>query len=267
LLVPDSAFNDSEFQVSSQWGEDGLVQFLVSRVPIPNRIFVEFGVQNYREANTRFLLQNDNWRGLVIDGSVANIRAIRSDPIYWRHNLKAVRAFVTASNIDAVITGQGLAGDIGLLSIDIDGADYWVWNAVTCVQPRIVICEFNAIFGPTATVSVPYDPAFRRNVAHHSGLFAGASLGALAHLARLKGYMLIGINSNANNAFFVRSDVAGSLDAVAPHDAYRSAMFRESLGPDGRRLFATQEEARNLIGEMEVVDVRSGDRIPVRSLF
>src|SRR2546426_3979158 len=89
------ALHAHEFKVYSQWGEDGIIQFLIRNVEIPNTVFVEFGVQDYRESNTRFLLQNDNWSGLVIDCSPADIQTIQKDPLYYRHSLKAVCAFVS----------------------------------------------------------------------------------------------------------------------------------------------------------------------------
>ncbi|WP_446012105.1 hypothetical protein [Candidatus Electrothrix sp.] len=93
-------FRDYEFKVSSQTGEDGIIQFLIHNIPIQSKIFIEFGVQNYTEANTRFLLQNDNWFGLIIDGSQNNINYIKNDPIYWRYNLKAECTFIDCDNIN-----------------------------------------------------------------------------------------------------------------------------------------------------------------------
>ena len=89
-LPQDGPLNAYEFGASSQWGEDGIIQHLLRHVCIQHRIFVEFGVESYVEANTRFLLVNDNWSGLVLDGAVENIATIRRDPIYWQRNLKAV---------------------------------------------------------------------------------------------------------------------------------------------------------------------------------
>jgi hypothetical protein len=260
-------FSDAEFQVSSQWGEDGLIQFLIRRVPIERRIFIEFGVEDYREANTRFLLQNDNWSGLVIDGSEEHIETLRRDAIYWRYNIKAKAAFIDAENIDALFASEGISGDIGLLSVDIDGNDYWVWQKISSVSPRIVIAEFNGIFGPSATVSVPYDPKFTRSNAHSSHLFYGASLGALVYLAGLKGYSLVGINRNANNAFFVRNDVLGAaLRPVSITECYRPTQYREARDDTGKLLYRTQADSRELIANLEVVDVRSGSRVRVGDL-
>ena len=115
---------ESEFRTFSQWGEDGIIQRLIRTVPIERRLFVEFGVQDYSEANTRFLLLHDNWSGLVMDGDEANIESIRRSDLFWRHNLKAHRAFITRENIDELLRANGVEGDIGLLSIDIDGNDY-----------------------------------------------------------------------------------------------------------------------------------------------
>lgn len=253
-LSPD-LLQSSEFQVSSQWGEDGIIQFLIRHIPIARRVFVEFGVQDYREANTRFLLQNDNWSGLVMDGSQTNIAAIRRDPIYWRYNLKAHPAFVTRENINALITTQGIEGDIGLLSIDIDGNDYWVWEAVECVQPRIVVVEYNSLFGPEAKVTVPYDPGFERGRAHYSNLYWGASVAALAALGERKGYTLVGSNSAGNNAFFVRSEHLRSLPKRTPAEAHVEAQFRESRDESGHLTYLDRPQALKLIASMPVFDL------------
>jgi hypothetical protein len=209
---------ESEFRTFSQWGEDGIIQRLVHTVPIERKLFVEFGVQDYSESNTRFLLLNDNWSGLVMDGDEANIAAIRRSDLFWRHNIKAQRAFVTRENIDELLRGNGVEGDIGLLSIDIDGNDYWVWEAISSIAPRIVIAEYNARFGPQRAVTIPYDPAFTRQRAHYSMIYYGASLAALTQLGKRKGYALVGCNSAGNNAFFVRRDcMPASLQSALPN--------------------------------------------------
>ena len=75
---------DAEFKVFSQFGANGIIQYLVRQTGVEHQTFVEFGVENYREANTRFLLMNDNWKGLVLDGSPSHIRSIQHEDIYWR---------------------------------------------------------------------------------------------------------------------------------------------------------------------------------------
>jgi len=251
-----ATLRDAEFKVTSQWGEDGILQFLLRRVAVARPVFVEFGVETYIEANTRFLLTNHGWSGLVIDGSETNVSSIRRDPIYWRHNLKAVCALVTRENINELITSAGLSGEIGLLSVDIDGNDYWVWEAINVIEPTLVVVEYNALFGPTRAVTVPYDSAFVRTEKHHSNLYYGASLAALVGLGERKGYALVGTNSAGNNAFFVRCDrlPAGlpELDAVA---GFTPRSFREGRDANGKLTFLCAEEEAAVALSLPLVEV------------
>ena len=258
---------DAEFQVASQWGEDGIIQYLIRHVPIHRSLFVEFGVQDYAEANTRFLLQNNNWAGLVVDASGENVRRIRSDPIYWRCNLKAECAFIDRENINDIIRRNGIAGDIGLLSIDIDGNDYWVWEAIEAVNPRIVVVEYNSLFGPRARVTIPYQRDFHRSHAHHSNLYWGASIGALELLSKRKGYALVGSNTAGNNAFFVRLDSLGKLCAVSAEEAYVRAQFRESRTVDGELSFLDRDQSVSLIGGLPVVDLAVSRSVAIRDVI
>jgi hypothetical protein len=256
-LAPVAAgAGDHEFQVYSQWGEDGIIQWLVGQVPIKRKVFVEFGVEDYTEANTRFLLVNDQWSGLVLDGSPANIESIRRDPLYWQNNLKAAKAFITRENIDSLLQANGISGEIGLLSVDIDGVDYWVWEAITSVQPAIVILEYNARFGPEASVTVPYDPQFQRGRAHYSHIYYGASLAALTSLGRKKGYALVAGNRAGNNCFFVRRDLLSpGLREITPAEAWRPVQFRESRDEQGALAFLSAEAEAALLQSLPLVQV------------
>src|SRR6266404_297437 len=154
------SLRDAEFKVFSQFGDDGIIQYLIHRLaPLPDS-FVEFGVENYRESNTRFLLLNNNWRGLVMDSDEDSIRYIQKDDVSWRHTLTAHCAFINRDNINDLLAEAGFTGEIGLLSIDIDGNDYWVWEKLEVVDPVIVIVEYNSIFGSDLAVTIPYDPKF-----------------------------------------------------------------------------------------------------------
>ncbi|HZP68455.1 MAG TPA: hypothetical protein VFB29_00810 [Pseudolabrys sp.] len=247
---------DAEFGVFSQWGEDGILQYLIRHVPIERRIFVEFGVQDYSESNTRFLLVNNNWSGLVIDGDSSSIEQIRRSDIFWRHDLNAVCAFVTRENINSLLAAAGIEGDIGLLSIDVDGNDYWIWEGITCISPRIVVVEYNARFGSERAISMPYNPNFVRRTAHYSMIYYGASLAALAFLADRTGYVLVGCNSSGNNAFFVRKDVMPrSLRALTVAEAFNSAQFRESRDVRGNLQYLSHQQEAELLAGLPIVDV------------
>lgn len=257
---------DVEFRVFSQWGEDGIIDWLVQHVALPNKRFVEFGVENFKEANCRFLLQNRNWRGLVLDGSDANMAALKSDRLFWMYDVTARAAFVTAENIDSLIQGAGFGGPLGILSIDIDGNDYWVWDAIKCVDPAIVICEYNPILGDTRPVVVPYASDFQRFNAHYSGLYFGASIAALKRLAEKKGYVFVGTNTNGINAFFVRKDLAAPvLSALEEIKAFPSR-HRDSRDEAGNLSFAAGLERFDLIAAMSVIDLDSGLTVSLGSL-
>ena len=252
----DGPLATHEFRVFSQWGEDGILRHLLRHVQVNRKVFVEFGVETYAEANTRWLLVNGGWSGLVIDGSESNIAAIRRDPIYWQHHIKAAQAFITRENIDALLREHGLTGEIGLLSVDIDGVDYWVWEAVTAVQPAIVVAEYNSLFGPDRAVTVPYDAKFQRAEAHYSHSYYGASLAALIALGRRKGMAFVGSNSAANNAFFVRRDLLRApLRELTAAEGYVRRGFREARDRDGNLAFPTFEEEAAIVNALPLIEV------------
>ena len=266
--LPDGVrLSDAEFQAYSQWGDDGIIQYLVARIRPLHRTFVEFGVESYAESNTRFLLMHDNWSGLVIDSSAQYVEAIRRDAVSWRHDLTATCAFITPENIDALIAARFPGPALGLLSIDIDGNDYWVWQAVRGVQPEIVVCEYNAVFGPRLAVSVPYRPDFARTQAHFSNLYFGASLAALCALGAEKGYAFVGCNSAGNNAFFVRRDRLSGLREMSAAEGYVESRFRESRGPDGQLTYLGGLDRLRAIETLPLVEIHSGRTQTIRDLY
>lgn len=260
-------FNEHEFQVHSQWGEDGLIQYLIAKVAIEHPIFIEFGVEKYTESNTRFLLINNNWSGLVFDGSEEDIEYIKNDPIFWRHNLKAECAFIDKENINSLIQRNGISGDIGLLSVDIDGNDYWVWEAINSVSPRIVICEYNSLWGPTASVTVPYSATFMRSKAHHSNLYYGASITAITKLADSKGYSLVGSTKAGNDIFFVRNDLLQNLTIRTPKEAWVESQFRESRDALGQLTYLSFASRLAEVADMPVVNLEDGKQYKVREIY
>lgn len=265
--VPFSPENWDEygFQVFSQSNEDGLIQYLIHCMEIPNKTFIEFGVEDYTECNTKFLLMNNNWSGLVMDGSPQNMGRLRNSALYWRHDLEAIDAFITKDNINGLIKSRGFDEEVGILSIDIDGNDYWVWEAIDCISPCIVICEYNPIYGADSKVTIPYKPDFYRTDAHYSNLYWGASLGAYAELGRKKGYKLVCTNRMRHNAFFVRKDIKCDLPEVSVAQAWREAKYRESRDEAGNLSFLSREDGLKLIQDEMVVDVVDGKMKRIKS--
>ena len=257
------SLSETEFRVHSQFGDDGIIQWLVARLPGLAPRFVEFGVEDYSEANTRFLMVNNGWSGLVIDGSETNIARLRARRWYWRSDLHALARFMTVENVDRTISDWACGRDVGLLHIDVDGNDYWLWEATKSIAPGIVIMEYNAIFGPDRAITVPYRADFRRLAAHHSGQYFGASIAALAELALRKGYALLGSNSAGNNAYFVRRELlAHGLRELTPAEAWTMPTFRDSRECSGRLDFLSFEARQSAIRNLAVVNVATGKTEP-----
>jgi len=225
------------YKVYSQNDEDGIIAEIFRRIGTTDRRFVEFGVQNGLESNCHYLL-HQGWRGLWIDGSpkfCASLGALFAAPLA-SGQLRLINAFITTDNINRLIGEEGgIKDEIDLLSVDIDGNDYWVWEAITCVKPRVVIIEYNAKFPPPYEWVMPYNSA---HVWDGSDL-QGASLKALEKLGARLGYQLVGTNMNGVNAFFVRGDLAGGLfpqpaTAENLYHSWRSRRYISSGHPTRR---------------------------------
>jgi hypothetical protein len=250
--------NSYEYKVFSQWGEDGIIQHLIKSLEIKNKTFIEFGVEDFTESNCRFLLMNDNWRGFVVDGSLSNIEKIKKSYFYWRYDLNAFHAFITKNNINEILQHSAFDKDIGILSIDIDGNDWFILEAISFYQPRILICEYNDVFGKDRAISVPYDPQFIRTERHYSNLYFGASIAAMTYLANKKGYALVGVNSNRNNAFYVRKDLlCDQAPAVDLDQIYEPSNIRESRNEVGRLTYLAGDNRLGLIKGLPVFNVKT----------
>lgn len=256
-----------EFSVFSQWGDDGIIQYLIHKLGIKNKTFIEFGVGNYLEANTRFLLMNNNWRGLIFDGSESNINYVKNDSIYWKYNLTAKSLFVTKDNINEEIKNCGFEGEIGLLHIDIDGNDYWIWEEISVVNPQIVIMEYNSVFGNKYPISIPYKSDFYVSDAHYSNLFFGASLKAMCHLAEKKNYSFVGSNSNGNNAYFVRNDILKSVRKTTPEEGYVEIFARQNRNGQGNLTFVSDHEMIKACKDLIVVNVETNESGPLKNFI
>lgn len=266
-ICTQKGISNSEFKVYSQFGEDGIIQYLIKNVKVPNKLFIEFGVENYTEANTRFLLLNDNWKGLIIDGSKENMDQVKRENIYWQFGLTAVAQFITCDNINDIFIQNGFTGEIGILSIDIDGNDYWVWDKINSVDPAIVIAEYNSVFGSKHAISIPYTPDFYRTNHHFSNLYWGCSLKALNLLAEKKGYALVGCTSNGNNCFFVKKTLlSDTIRQLTVEEAYVESAFRDGRDENGNLTYVSGKDRLNVIKDMEVIDVERNQKVKIKDL-
>ena len=210
---------------------------------------------------------NNNWSGLIIDGDPANIEFVQRTYPFWRYDLQAVAQFIDRDNINALFEAMGFSGEIGLLSVDIDGNDYWVWDSIHTVNPVIVTVEYNSVFGADYAITVPYDAAFYRRRAHYSNLYYGASLKAFCMLAEKKGYAFVGCNSAGNNAHFVRKDQVGTIPVKTVPQGYVESKFRESRDRNGKSTYLHGRQRIEVIKEMQVFDIENGKTVLLQDLF
>ncbi len=218
---PLPPFGDVEMRFYSQNGEDGIIQLLIAAVGTVTKRSVEICAGDGLQCNTANLLINHGWSGLLVDGGeelVTRGRAFYEGGLEtWIHPPRLRQAWVTMENVNQLVEEAGFDGDIDLLSIDLDGMDYWIWQALDCVRPRIVVAECNGVWGPNESLTIPYDPNF---IWEGGGsAYAGATIAAMCKLASQKGYRLVGAQRYGFNAFFVRDDLArDTLPTVTPED-------------------------------------------------
>jgi hypothetical protein len=200
------SLNHHEYRVYSQSGEDGIITEIFNRIGTANKFFVEFGAGSGVENNTAFLLIK-SWSGFWIEGDSSRFKTINQKfGFLIGRSLKAVNTFVNAENIESILRENRVPQEFDLLSIDIDGNDFWVWNAISWFKPRVVVIEYNSIFPPDIDWIIKYNPNLKYN--RYTSFF-GASLKALEKLGTRKGYTLVACESTGVNAFFVRSDLIG----------------------------------------------------------
>ena len=203
------------FHVWSQNEEDGITLALVKLVGSTTRRFVELGAGT-NGGNTGFLAETCGWTGLMVDGSQANAEQLVAR--FSQFGVVVKESWITTDNVNLLVRDSGMSGEIDILSLDIDGNDYWIWQRLDACSPRIVVLEFNPAFGPERAVTVQYDPAFYRPTFKDvRRQFYGASLTAFERLGHEKGYRLVLVEpSRGVNAYFLRNDVGMGIPAVAP---------------------------------------------------
>ena len=251
--------SDVEFKVYSQWGEDGIIDWLINKLPQIPKKFLEIGTQDYKESNTRFLLINRNWDGFLIEADKDAIKNIKSQRVYWRYNLTVINEFITKDNINNIIRKNDIPKKLGLLSLDIDGVDYWILTKLSTLDPSIIICEYNSLFGQKKSVTVPYKKNFIRSKEHYSNLYYGASIQAFVGLMKKKNYHLLGTNSAGNNAFFIRKNLWKYMSNIILKKKIFKSKFRESRDQKGSLNFLDKKNSLKLINNKYIIDLKDGN--------
>ena len=242
--------NQHEYRVFSQHREDGIIEFLLRHISNPTKKFVEFGF-GPEQSNCLNLALQAGYCGLFLDGDAGKVNLARTTyEQLMGDRIRLEQAFLCRDTLNQRIQDNGFQGEVDVLSIDVDGNDYWFWQAMEVINPRLVVIEYNASLGPDRSLTVPYDSGFVRYEKHPSGLYHGASLMALDKLGQQRGYRLTACDSTGVNAFFLRNDIA--KDRVAGQSA------RQTYFPHrGRTLYKkmTAEQQFNAIADMPFIEI------------
>lgn len=221
-------------RVNSQNGEDGILWYIFSLIGMINRTVVEVCAADGIQCNAANLVLHHGWKGLLFDGDKINCRTgqryyrlCRSDGMTPP---QLVHAWITRDNIDQLIAAHGISGSIDLLSLDVDGMDYWVLEAIRCIKPRVIVLEYQDILGPERSVTVPYASDFRARFVNGVPDYAGASLAAFNKLLGARDYRLVGCEPQGYNAFFIHnSEGQASLPTVPVASCFNSERTQRAM--------------------------------------
>ena len=252
--------NENELKIYSQNGEDGIIDFLLYKLNILKPNFIEIGVGEYVESNTRLLYDRFYQNGLIID-CIDNLELkVTSNVNTWKGDLKILEKSVTTENIEELISNN-CNFEVDLFSIDIDGVDYWIIKKINPSITKIFIAEYNSVFGDEFDISVPNIKNFNRKEYHHSSLCYGMSLKALIRIMKEKGFYFIGTNNFKNNAFFINKDFPidkyfSNLDKIDTNfiKPYTDSLFKESRDKSGKLNFLSGDKRLEEIKECEIID-------------
>jgi hypothetical protein len=252
---------DSEFRVFSQFGEDGIIDFLLEIAGISKPRILELGAGDFSECNSRFALHKRLCSAYLVDLNKDLANGLKSSGIYWKSN---IRAEIERIYIDNVSKIQQRAVDfmsgIDLISIDIDGIDYWVAKELDWNEIKIAVVEYNPLFGSNLSVSVPPTEFSSRYDQHYSGLFFGASLRAWIELMESLDLFFVGTNRVGNNAFFVKNILREKFSFPIPDtrnlNRYVDWRVRDARSENGEMTYLSLRDMQKLISGQKVVNLR-----------
>ena len=262
--------HDAEFRVFSQWGEDGILDFLCDSLGLAKPRMVEFGAGNFKECNSRFLAESRSASVVAVDARTDLLNALEGSDLLWRTSIHPLVRFLTPANaVEVFAEARSLLGGHppDIFSLDLDGIDYWIMESLDLTGVRVIVVEYNPLFGPKRAVTVPRAETFDRREEHHSWLYFGASLRAWIALLGSRGYTFVGANRQGNNAFFVKSSSVElvPVDPVDDSDLDRFVQWnvRESRNIEGRLSFLSGIDRQAVMRDMPLIDVLTGESTTV----
>jgi hypothetical protein len=212
LLAPPEMpkFKDIGFKVHSQFEEDGILLYIFSIIGTTNKRVIEICAGDGFECMATNLIVNHGWYGLLFDGDEELVKRgtkfFADNPSTWLYPPIYKQAWLTRENIDQLIEENGFVGEIDLLSLDMDGNDYYIMEAIKVVKPRVIICETQNVIPSDLALTIPYKSDFIKKEGSHPD-FSSVSLLAMKKLLNKKGYRLIGSHRLGFNAIFMLNGI------------------------------------------------------------
>jgi hypothetical protein len=256
--------SDADYKVFSQTGEDGIIDYLLYSLNIKVPKFVEIGIGDYRESNTRYVFQKNCSRGLIIDKNKNLKKKVSKIVKLWKGDLTIIEIAVTSENILHILNSNNFDNNLDLFSLDVDGIDYWILEVLPEKLSKIVILEYNPTFGANLEVTIPNLNDFDRKKYHYSSLYYGASLLALVKLMNKKKYVFVGSNIACFNAFFVLESEIEKLNLNLPDindlTKYTASYISDSKSIDGKLNYLPGKQKLKEIENCEVIDLSNPEK-------
>ena len=256
--------SDADYKVFSQTGEDGIIDYLLYSLNIKVPKFVEIGVGDYRESNTRYIFQKNCSKGLIVDKNKNLEKKVSKIVKLWKGDLTIIETAVTSENILHILNSNDFDNNLDVFSLDVDGIDYWILEVLPEKLSKIVILEYNPTFGPNLEVTIPNSNDFDRKKYHYSSLCYGNSLQALVKLMNKKKYVFVGSNIACFNAFFVLESEVEKLNLNLPDKndltKYTTSYIRESRSIENKLNYLSGKQKLKEIENCEVIDLSNPEK-------
>ncbi len=263
---------EADYKIYSQTGEDGILDFLIHSLLIKKPTFLEIGVGDYRECNTRYLFERYSSKGVIVD-QIENLKEKVSKNVkLWKGDLKIIEQSVNSENINEILRKSEINENLDIFSIDIDGIDYWVIKNIPKIHSKIFVAEFNPIFGHEKKITVPNSKNFNRSDYHYSHLCYGMSLMALIELMNNKNFTFIGTNVACHNAFFLANEYVKKINFDLPNNNHLEQFvqnnFRDSRAKNFKLNYKSGKERIKEISDCDVIDLSDGEKVTkIKDLF
>lgn len=251
---------DAELRVFSQWGEDGILDFLCDCLDLARPCALELGAGDFGECNTRFLAEHRHAAVVAVDVHDHLVSSARALDLYWKNSIFPIEQWITPANsVQLLEKARELMGRVDVVSLDIDGNDYWVAAPLDLREAQVVVVEYNAVFGHQRAVTVPRDDLFDRAKAHTSRLYYGASLRAWLHLLGPQGFTFVGTNRACSNAFFCPTvsleRIPVDIPCTEDLERYMDCRVRESCDEKGQFTYLAGRDRLEAIKHLPVFDL------------